>query len=338
MDNVLFPTRCRLDAIEASPELPEKVRKEIRAIRNSVNYLQRLTDGLRLFALDPNDQKGMRGVTEIRSWWEQVQPLLARTLPKNAELSWDIAENLPPVSVAPHQLTQAVLNLVVNAGEALDEEQGDGYVKFWAEAFNDQRFVRIGVTDNGCGMTDEVKRHALEPFYTHKTRELSTGLGLSMVHGVAKTSGGSVEIDSTVGEGTTLIMTLPAVARDDETEGRSRDGKESVTAAVTINNPRIAAYATALLDSLGFATITPTSAKPGASVVWIAGLEETTTEMIESYLSDAPGRRVILYGAPARPSRSKKKLNRPEVAYVADLDGLRSAVRKLADLLVGAVE
>ncbi len=336
MDNVLFPTRCRLDAMESSPELPERMHKEIRAIRHSISYLQRLTDSLRLFALDPNDPSTLHGVTEVRSWWEQVHPLLSRTVPKNAELLSDIPDDLPPVAVAPHQLTQAVLNLVVNAGEALDDGHRDGFVKFWADAFEDRQFVRIGVTDNGCGMTEEVRKHALEPFFTRKTRELSTGLGLSMVHGVSKSAGGSVEIDSMPSEGTTIIMTLPAVVRQERHGDNIAENIETVTAGVTIQSPRIAAYTTALLKSLGFSTYQAEPDQPGASNLWIIGYQDVTTDIIDRYLSEGPGRHVIVYGAPGRSGRKKGRSGRPEVTDVINLDGLREALRELANALIGA--
>lgn len=340
MDNVLFPTRCRLDALEASSELPERMRNEVRAIRHSISYLQRLTDSLRLFALDPDDPNTLHGVTEIQSWWEQVHPLLSRTVPKNVKLSWNIKRDIPAVAVAPHQLTQAVLNLVVNAGEALEDGQNDGYVRFWVEAFEDRRFVLIGVTDNGCGMTDEVKKHALEPFFTHKTRELSTGLGLSMVHGVAKSAGGSVEINSTVGEGTTIIMTLPAIASQERDGGEDSDSRETITAAVTIKDPRIGAYTTALLKSLGFGVYAAEPNEPSVSNLWVAGFDEVATEAVERYLSDGPDRHVILYGAPSRRSRSSKKRSERggAIMQVSDLDGLREVLRGLAGSLIGATE
>ena len=340
MDNVLFPTKCRLDAMESSPELPERMRKEIGAIRQSINFLQRLTDSLRLFALDPNDPSTLRGITEVRSWWEQVHPLLSRTVPKNAELLSSITDNLPPVAVAPHQLTQAVLNLVVNAGEALDNNQKDGFVRFWVDAFEDRKFVRIGVSDNGCGMTEEVRKHALEPFFTRKTRELSTGLGLSMVHGVSKSAGGSVEIDSQPGEGTTIIMTLPAVAHRQRPGDDIEDHIETVTAGVTMNNSRIAAYTTTLLKSLGFSTYNAETDQPGASNLWVIGYHDVTPDIIERYLAEGPGRHVVVYGAPARRGKKRGRSatadGHPKVTDVINLDGLREALRELASTLIGA--
>ncbi len=336
MDNVLFPTRCRLDSIEASKDLSESVRHEIVEIRSSVQYLQRLTDGLRLFALDPEDASAMQGITEIHSWWDQVQPLLAKTIPNNAKLTTEIAKDLPPVSIAPHQLTQAILNLIVNSGEAIDEHQSDGAVKLFAETFDDQRFVRVGVSDNGCGMTDEVRKHALEPFFTRKTRELSTGLGLSMVHGVTKSVGGSVEIESQPGLGTSITMTLPALERTGFSASNDQDPAETKTAAVSIQNPRISAYTSALLESLGLATSSVDKGMPTASHIWVAELNQVTVPSMELFLKEAPGRRIVLFCPPEQSAALQNVPVINEIGIATNLDEIRSMVRTIAHEAPGA--
>ncbi|MHC4448311.1 MAG: PAS domain-containing protein, partial [Planctomycetota bacterium] len=140
MNNVLLPVRCRLDAL-AARELPREAAEHFEAVRKCVQYLQQLADGLHLLALDPEHTEPAGESTELSSWWEQVGSLLARGLPRHVRLATSWPSDLPPVAVAPHRLTQAVLNLLVNAGEAVGD---DGKVRVSAET--DGRTVRLAVT------------------------------------------------------------------------------------------------------------------------------------------------------------------------------------------------
>src|SRR5438876_3078677 len=119
---------------------------------------------------------------------------------------------LPKVKVDANQLELAVLNLAVNASDAMPtggvitiaarEEQS-------AEEVETKRYVALSVTDSGCGMDDETLKHAQEPFFTTKGVGKGTGLGLSMVHGLAEQSGGRLVLKSRLGEGTTAEIWLP---------------------------------------------------------------------------------------------------------------------------------
>src|SRR5690606_29843934 len=118
MGNLLLPIRCRLDAMEAR-QLPPGFREDIEAIRQSAEYLQQLTNGLRLLALDPDEATASGGRTDLSAWWRDVVALFKNALPKHVGLNLRIPPGLPHAALAPHRLTQAVLNLVNNAGEAL---------------------------------------------------------------------------------------------------------------------------------------------------------------------------------------------------------------------------
>jgi hypothetical protein len=205
MNNVLFSVRCRFDAVDRETLSPE-LREALDASRRSVDYLQRLCDGLRWLAVDPDDDRVTDEVTVLRAWWDHVQPLMAQMITNTVSLEADLPSTLPPVSVAPHRLTQAVMNLLVNAAEAT---RGSGLVQVAARHDPDARQVHLEVTDNGVGMSEAVRVRAFDPFFTTKKRSLSTGLGLSLVHGVVSASHGSTQIDSTPGRGTTVTLSLP---------------------------------------------------------------------------------------------------------------------------------
>src|SRR5262245_60857309 len=245
MNNVLFPVRCRLDSL-GSMELAPAMRAELGAVRQAVDYLQQLCDGLRLLALNPDDPGATAGNTDLASWWHDVEPLLRTALPRQVELKSDWPVRLPRVSVPPHRLTQAVFNLVINAGEAIAER---GTVWVSGSAHDDGRFVRVAVRDDGRGMGPEERRRALDPFFTTKKRGLSTGLGLSLVHGVARAASGLVEIESKPGSGTTVTMVLPA-AEDTAAPGEAEKAEQFLV-SITLRDRRIATFVAALLRAQG---------------------------------------------------------------------------------------
>ena len=124
----------------------------------------------------------------------------------------DVAADLPPVEVDPVQIEQALLNLLLNARDALAEAAaGDPLVRVSAVARSGQ--VEIAVTDNGCGMDATVRARVFEPFYTTKSVGRGTGLGLSTTRAIVAEHGGRVSFESQPGHGTTFFMHLPVSAR-----------------------------------------------------------------------------------------------------------------------------
>jgi len=333
MHNVLLPVLCRLDALEQA-SLPPATRAEVQGIRQSLNFLRQLSRGLRLFALDPDDPDASGETTNLNEWWAQVSPLLTRTLPRDVSFDVDIPGGLAPVRVPGHRLTQAVLNLVVNAGEATG---GEGRVRLWAEASDDGRTVRLRVSDDGHGMSSEVQRHALEPFFTTKKRDLSTGLGLSLVHGVAKTAGGSVTFDSTPGEGTTVLLELPTTAAPRGRAPRRRGKERARTASVSLANGRTAAIVTTLLRSAGFEVGHTPPDEPGETVLWITETDRSGMRIVRHYLAADLDRRVIVLG------KHEGAESRPRLTFVeggadleasSELESLRQALRQAVHDLV----
>ncbi len=285
MNNVLLPIRCRLDALDAD-ELSETSRRHFEQVRKSVQYLQQLADGLHLLSLDPEDAEASLEGTNLPEWWEQVGPLLARALPRDVRLATSWPSTLPAVAVPPHRMTQAILNLVVNAGEAVDE---NGKVRIWAHPADDRRFVRLGVTDNGRGMTPDVKRRALDPFFTTKKRGLGTGLGMSLVQGVARSAGGSLTIDSEPGRGTTIVLELPVAAiTPDETPLRR--------AAVSMADARLASFATTLLEAGGFTVSRNGAGDPGDANVWLTDATPEALRSARVFLQADQRREVLALG------------------------------------------
>lgn len=153
---------------------------------------------------------------DVSSMVAQVEPMLLRLIGPRVSLAVVAAPDVPPVWMPPAQLTQVLLNLIVNARDAV---QGRGQVELRVQYLRagESRprggpsgdWVLLQVRDNGTGMTDEVRRRLFEPFFTTKGSERGTGLGLSVVLSVVRAAGGHIDVNSTPGVGTTFSVFLP---------------------------------------------------------------------------------------------------------------------------------
>ncbi|MCC6659770.1 MAG: response regulator [Phycisphaerales bacterium] len=315
MGNLLMPIRLRLDVLEGAG-LPAASAEDVAAIRKASDYLQRMTRGLRLFALDPASAAGLDESTRLPAWWEEVSPFLRNAVPKGVPVEARIDSGLPAVAIPPHRFTQAVYNLVQNAGEACRDTQG-GWVRVTASLAPGAggRNILVGVHDNGAGMTAEVRRRCFEPFYTTKSRGLSTGLGLALVHAAVAQCGGSVEITSEPGRGTSFLLTLPS-----RPAGPARGSTPPATrrGVVQVKDARVRAYITSVLRNHGV-EVRAMGNDPDLAVAVMEGA--TCAERAAEFLSGAPGRAAILYGVASGPPGA---VTVPERASPA---AIREAVR-----------
>ncbi len=149
----------------------------------------------------------------------ELVPMLRRTLSENIQIGTALAEGLWPVTVDRSQMENALLNLAVNARDAMPD--GGRLTITTANLFvardslsglGPGDYVRVSVIDTGGGMPADVAERAFEPFFTTKETGKGTGLGLSMVYGFARQSGGHATLDSVLGQGTTVSLYLPRAA------------------------------------------------------------------------------------------------------------------------------
>jgi CheY-like chemotaxis protein len=146
-----------------------------------------------------------------------MEELLVSTLGGYAKLELRLEQGSPPAAmVDANQLESAILNLVINAGDAMPNGGSVTIRTANAEPQGTEglagEFVVISIADTGIGMTDEVRLRAFDPFFTTKEPGKGSGLGLSQVYGLVEQSGGTVRLDSRPGEGTTVSIYLPRVA------------------------------------------------------------------------------------------------------------------------------
>ncbi len=210
-------------------------------------------------ALDPKPIDANRLISGLAD-------LVARTLGEQVKVEIVTAPGLWTAQADPGELESAVLNLAVNARDAMREggrltvETGnvfldEDYVAGLAEPVSPGQYVMIAVTDTGCGMDSETVERVFEPFFTTKPVGQGTGLGLSQVYGFVRQSGGHVRIYSEVGEGTTVKIYLPRVRQGAEeappAKARRPDGGDE-TILVVEDHDALRDYSVSVLTELGY--------------------------------------------------------------------------------------
>jgi PAS domain S-box-containing protein len=234
--NVLAPLALRTDRLLVDQALSDQARGDMAVIAALLDHLRAMARNLALFARDP-EHEGIEGSTELVSWSSAVKGFFEASIgtgpPEQTEsdrrawisLRWNIPAGLPAVGVAPHRLTQAVLNLVQNARDAIvthralgaSQEAGAIIVNAGVVPGNGGQMIKLTVIDNGCGMDPATVRRSVEPFFTTKDRPSvpggsGSGLGLTMAKAICERAGGSLHIQSEPGVGTTVTMALPRAA------------------------------------------------------------------------------------------------------------------------------
>jgi PAS domain S-box-containing protein len=282
MANLLLPVRMRLDSIDAC-DMPASAREDIAAIRSACDYLQRLAGSLRLLALDPEKRDARDTSTDLVAWWEEAEAMIRNGIVRPATLETRFNTPLPRVAIGRAALTQVVFNLVQNAGEAM-RGRADACVTISCEA-DPSGDVRLSVGDNGPGMDEATRGRCLEPFFTTKTRGMSTGLGLALVSGLVKGVGGSIDIVSTPGRGATFHLLLPP-----ERAIRDSDGAEHAPrrrAVVTLADRRLGAVLGAVLREIRYDTLPAADAMEAD--VWLGeALDGPSCERVLKLAAAAP--------------------------------------------------
>jgi CheY-like chemotaxis protein len=206
------------------------VREASDAVRSGAELTGRLLAFARRQPLEPKP-------VDLRGQIEETAALLRRTIGATIEVRTAVPDGLPPALVDPGQLQNAMLNLALNARDAMPD--GGALVIEVAAIDPDQAaiaatdlrpggYLLLSVTDTGIGMSAEVRDRAFEPFYTTKAAGTGTGLGLAMVYGFAKQSGGHARIHSEPGHGTTVRLYLPQA---EPTQAAATPAREVLPAA-----------------------------------------------------------------------------------------------------------
>jgi signal transduction histidine kinase len=250
------------DAVTGQPELATTVAMIDEAAQRGAELTQRLLAFARKQPLQPR-------ATDTNELISSAVKLLRPTLGENIEIESMLEEHAWPALVDPGQLTTAIVNLAVNARDAMPNggkltlETGNVRLdESYAEAnpeVSPGAYAMIAVSDNGTGIPAAIIDKVFDPFFTTKEVGKGTGLGLSMVYGLVKQSGGHIKIYCEDGHGTCIKLYLPrAVGRDVEFVGTAtavsiERGTETIL--VVEDDPLVRNYAIAQLRALGYRTI-----------------------------------------------------------------------------------
>jgi signal transduction histidine kinase/CheY-like chemotaxis protein len=210
-----------------------------------------------------------------------MEPLLRRTLGEHIECVFRLDEKLWQASVDPGQLTSALLNLVLNARDAMPSGgtltvavQNTSLDESDVDVSGEARpgdYIRVAVSDTGTGMTAEVAGRAFEPFFTTKDVGKGTGLGLSMVYGFARQSGGLMQIRSEPGQGTVVRLFFPRIGTPKASAAAPAEPLVAPTGSETIlvveDDDMVRSYVESELKALGYRVIVTSNAPAALAVL-----------------------------------------------------------------------
>ena len=296
--------------LKESDPLREKIEMILEATNRSADLAHRL------LAFSRRQVMEMK-VLDLNNLLKDLDKMLHRVIGEDIELVNVLAEDLGRVKVDPGQVEQVVLNLALNAKDAMPRggkltietanvELDETYSRTHGDVIPG-RYVMLAVSDTGIGMTPEIKNRLFEPFFTTKEKGKGTGLGLAMVYGIVKQSGGNIWVYSEAGMGTTFKVYLPRVDEPLEekkkrklSEGKLPRGGETVLAVE--DNKDVRRLAAQILKRQGYRVL---EAANGGEALLVC---EKLKEEIHLLLTD-----VVMPGMSGQELAQRLSVLRPEM-------------------------
>lgn len=219
-NNILAATMLHLELLQANPDLSPELRASLKELMTQSHRAAGLTRQLLMFSRRSVIQVRTLNLNEVI---ENLLKMLRRLIGEQINLEWKPQTDLPNVKGDAGMMEQVVMNLVVNARDAMPKGGrlvlGSSTTEFTEEharlqgGSREGRFVCLSVTDTGCGMDESTLKRIFEPFFTTKGPGKGTGLGLATVYGIVAQHQGWANVESMPGKGTTFFIYLPAEAQ-----------------------------------------------------------------------------------------------------------------------------
>lgn len=280
----------------------------INAAMTSANRAAALTHRLLAFS---RRQSLNNSAVDVNQMITSMEELLRRTIGESIELCVERSEDLKSTHTDEHQLENALLNLVINARDAMPQggrltiSSENIAVELRSGDVSAGQYVRLSVRDTGSGMSSEVLDRAFDPFFTTKPIGQGTGLGLSMVYGFVKQTGGHVHIDSDEGEGTVVHLYLPCRRDITESNVAAVDGLDVPRAIngervlVVEDEDAVRMLVVDVLQELGYSTLEAGDGK--AALPYLQGRERIDLLISDVGLPGLNGHRLAEIARQHRP-------------------------------------
>ncbi len=268
-NNLLSVITSNAELAQLHLDRKEQLEKDLEAILDAGRRAENLVSQLLAFS---RRQPCKPEPLDLNRTLAEIEKLLRRLLPKDIRIEVILADSLPKILADTTQIEQILVNLVVNARDALAArpeggeerrivietgwvELGEEYVKFHSGSRTGE-FVCFSVSDNGVGIEEEVREKIFEPFFTTKPKNQGTGLGLATVYGIVKQNNGFIYVYSEPGQGTSFKVYWPVCVVDGGTRekdggiGECRGGNETIL--VVEDEPEVRAFVEETLRNLGY--------------------------------------------------------------------------------------
>jgi PAS domain S-box-containing protein len=222
-NNILGAIMGYSELLRIELDLPEKskARRHLDQVLTASGRARDLVQ--QILAFSRKDKKKRRPVL-LNNVVKEVIKMLRSVIPTTIEIRVDADQVVPRVMADYTQLHQVIMNLCTNAAHAMNENGGNLEIALKETGTTANPFVRLTVADTGRGMNPEVKRHVFEPYFSTKKRGEGTGMGLAVVHGIVKSHGGDIMVESEPGMGTTFHISFPVTEANEKPD----DGKETI--------------------------------------------------------------------------------------------------------------
>ena len=211
LNNPLAAVQGFAQLVADRKDLEESVRSDIEVIYNEAKRATKITANLLSFARKHQPEKALISINDVIE--KSVELHAYRMRVNNIELVVELEPDLPVTMADFHQLQQVFVNILTNGEQAMTDVHGKGTFRVESQCAGDT--IRVVLADDGPGIPEEDLERIFEPFYTTKEEGRGTGLGLDICHGIVEQHGGTLQVRSKLGEGTTFTLELPIISADD---------------------------------------------------------------------------------------------------------------------------
>ncbi|MGA1204714.1 MAG: two-component system sensor histidine kinase NtrB [Opitutales bacterium] len=221
LNNLLAPIRIATELLKQRMDNPD-LDRYVDIIEISTGRARSVIQEILAFSRE--SETADRRQVDVNPLLKELEGMTRETFPPNILLQFEYHEGAPVVEMDPNQLHRSILNLIINARDAIS---GDGSIHVRVSIHNidlrvctedtclaPRRYLCISVKDTGCGIKQEIRDQIFDPFFTTKPKEKGTGLGLASVFGIVARAGGFIDLESEEDKGSTFHIFLPESSRD----------------------------------------------------------------------------------------------------------------------------